>query len=47
MIDKDNNWILTGSFDGGFRVWSMEGRYADFFKVLCCSEQWLNAALSL
>ncbi|GMH37514.1 hypothetical protein BSKO_05387 [Bryopsis sp. KO-2023] len=32
VLDTDNNWVVTGSFDGSFRVWSMEGRCLDRFE---------------
>jgi WD40 repeat protein len=32
--DSDNNWIITGSYDGTVKIWSQEGRCLDVFEGL-------------
>mmetsp|Transcript_22487 Transcript_22487/g.73031 ORF Transcript_22487/g.73031 Transcript_22487/m.73031 type:complete len:760 (+) Transcript_22487:29-2308(+) len=34
-IDTDNNWLITGSYDGTVRIWSQEGRCLDVFEGMC------------
>jgi len=33
-FDADNNWIVTGSYDGTVKIWSQEGRCLDVFDGL-------------
>ena len=33
-LDADNNWLITGSYDGVVKIWSQEGRFLDSFEGL-------------
>jgi len=33
-FDTDNNWLVTGSYDGTVKIWSQEGRCLDVFEGL-------------
>ena len=33
-FDADNNWLITGSYDGVVKIWSQEGRFLDSFEGL-------------
>ena len=33
-LDPENNWIITGSYDGSVKIWSHEGRNLDVFEGL-------------
>ncbi|KAK3240375.1 hypothetical protein CYMTET_49778 [Cymbomonas tetramitiformis] len=33
-FDTDNNWLITGSYDGTVKIWSQEGRCLDVFHGL-------------
>lgn len=33
-LDPENNWIITGSYDGSVKIWSHEGRNLDVFDGL-------------
>lgn len=34
-FDTDNNWLITGSYDGSVKIWSQEGRCLDVFEGMC------------
>ena len=47
-FDADNNWLITGSYDGVVKIWSQEGRFLDSFEGLSdqgCVLRARNAAL--
>lgn len=33
-FDTENNWLVTGSYDGTVKLWSQEGRCLDVFDGL-------------